>query len=70
MTSHNQRFDQRISNTPLEWQQPLADVIDTADAIRLALLDWEIDSPELLLGLTKLALDRHDAAHSSSSRKG
>ena len=55
------RFDQRINNTPDDWRAPLTQVIDTADAIRLALQDWNIDSPELLLGLTKLALDRYDA---------
>ena len=65
--SINQRFDTRISNTPDEWRQPLVDVVDTADAIRLALQDWEIDSPELLVGLTKLALERYDAAHRAAS---
>lgn len=65
--SINQRFDKRIGNTPQEWRQPLVDVVDTADAIRLALQDWEIDSPELLVGLTKLALDRYDAQQSTTA---
>jgi hypothetical protein len=61
MTYHS-AFDRRIDNTPLEWRAPLTEVVDTADAIRLALRDWEIDSPELLFGLTKLALERYDAS--------
>lgn len=62
MTFHS-AFDRRINNTPSEWSGPLTEVVDTADAIRLALKDWGIDSPELILGLTKLVLDRHDAQH-------
>jgi hypothetical protein len=54
------RFDRRVNNTPDEWSSPLVEVVDTADTIRLALEDWKIDSPELILGLTKLVLDRHD----------
>lgn len=56
-----QHFDRRIDQTPHEWRGPLVEVIDTADAIRLALKDWNIESPELLLGLTALALERYDA---------
>jgi hypothetical protein len=56
------RFDRRIDNTPCEWRGPLADVVDTADAVRLAMEDWGIKSPELLLGLTQLVLRRFDAA--------
>ena len=54
-------FDKRINHTPIEWRGPLVEVIDTADAVRLAMKDWEIDSPELLLGLTQLVLNRFDA---------
>lgn len=60
--SDKNRFDKRISNTPHEWRQPLVEVIDTAETVRLALLDWDIDSPELIVGLTKLVLDRYDQA--------
>lgn len=56
------RFSRRMDSTPGEWQGPLADVVDTADAVRLAMEDWGIDSPELLLGLTQLVLHRFDAA--------
>ena len=55
------QFDRRIDNTPSEWQGPLTEVVDTADAVRLAMEDWGIESPELLLGLTQLVLDRFDA---------
>jgi hypothetical protein len=54
-------FEFRISNTTAEWATPMIEVIDTADTVRLALADWEIDSPELLLGLTRLVMERHDA---------
>jgi len=58
MTDH---FDRRIDNTPYEWRGPLTDVIDTADAVRLAMKDWGVESPELLLGLTQLVFHRFDA---------
>ena len=64
------RFDQRISNSPDDWRTPLAQVVDTADAIRLALQDWNIDDPALLLGLTKLALERYDAQQAPSTTPG
>ena len=54
------RFERRMDQTPHEWRGPLADVVDTADAVRLALNDWEINDPALLLGLTRLVLERHD----------
>ena len=60
MTDFTTRFDRRIWNTPHEWRGPLTEVIDTADAVRLALKDWEMDDPALILGLTRLVLDRHD----------
>lgn len=53
-------LDDRISYVPQEWAVPLASVIDTASVIRIALKEWKIDNPELLLGLTKLVLERHD----------
>lgn len=53
-------FDRHIINVPAEWNTALVEVVDTAHAIRLILKDWNIDSPELLLGLTELALKRHD----------
>ena len=57
------RFDRRIYITPYEWQGPLTDVVDTADAVRLAMEDWGIESHELLLGLTQLVLNRFDATN-------
>ena len=64
--NHLSPFDRRIDSLPYQWRGPLVEVVDTADAIRLALKDWEIDSPELLLGLTKLTLDRYDAQQLTS----
>jgi len=60
------RFDRRIDNTACEWQRPLAEVVDTADAVRLAMEDWGIESPSLLFGLTQLVLNRFDAAKARS----
>jgi hypothetical protein len=57
------QLDNRISQAPQEWAVPLADVIDTADVVYIALKTWKIDSPELLLGLTKLVIERHDKAN-------
>ncbi len=54
------RFERRALNCPPEWRDPLIDVVDTADAIRIALDEWEIHDPQLLLGLTRLVLERHD----------
>ena len=62
------RFDQHIEHTPYEWRSPLVNVIDTADAVRLAMQDWGIESPELLLGLTQLVLHRFDAEKSSTQK--
>ena len=59
------RFDRRIDNTPGEWRGPLADVVDTADAVRLAMEDWGIENAQLLLGLTQLVLHRFDAVKAS-----
>lgn len=60
MTVNGSAFDRRIDNTPRDWRGPLVEVVDTADAIRIALKDWGIDDPALLLGLTRLALERYD----------
>ena len=65
MTYHS-AFDRRIDNTPADWRGPLTEVVDTADAIRLALKDWDINDPALLLGLTKLALERYDRQQAAS----
>jgi hypothetical protein len=59
-TDWRTRFDRRVDNCPTEWSVPLTEVVDTADAIRIALDEWEIHDPQLLLGLTRLVLERHD----------
>ena len=55
-------FDKHLSTIPLEWRFPVVEVIDTANLVRLAMKDWELESPELLLGLTQLVLNRLDAS--------
>jgi hypothetical protein len=57
-------FDSAIQNYPIKWSKPIVEVVDTADVLRCALKDWGIDSPELLLGLTTLALQRYDELNS------
>ena len=55
------RFELFATSCPPEWQDPLLDVYDTAGAIRVALDEWGLNySPQLLLGLTRLVLERHD----------
>ena len=58
-------FDRAIERYPTEWSKPILEVVDTAGVIRCALIDWKIDSPELLLGLTTLAIQRYDKLNSS-----
>jgi hypothetical protein len=55
-------LDLRLSITPTEWSKPLAEVLDTASTVKLALDSLDINSPELLLALTELVLERHDKA--------
>jgi hypothetical protein len=53
-------FDRRIDLTPEPWKGALVDVIDTADAVALGIresLKME-PTPELLVGLTRLVLER------------
>lgn len=65
VTDFNRRID-AISVSRSDWSEPLVDVIDTASAIAVGIqseMNVEcpaIDCPELLLGLTKLAIERHD----------
>jgi hypothetical protein len=45
-----------------QWNQPLVDVIDTADYVRLGAKQWlpedQEPSDELIVGLTRLVLER------------
>jgi len=52
--------DHFLTILPSEWIHPSAEVIDTAKTVHLFLKEWDINSPELLLGLTELILKRHD----------
>ena len=53
-------FDQHITFVPDQWRGPLTEVADTTRALQLLLKDLDIENPELLLGLTKLVLERYD----------
>lgn len=62
-------FNRRIETIPIgrsDWKQPLVEVIDTASAIAVGITSElgvdnpALECPELLLELTKLAIERHD----------
>jgi hypothetical protein len=61
------RFNLRLDLTPDEWKGPLVDVVDTAEAVILAAERWNvpIDS-SLIVGLTRLVIEQHDAKRAKS----
>ncbi|MGA0848237.1 MAG: hypothetical protein ACO3PY_06510 [Pontimonas sp.] len=60
----NSKFDRRLTHVPHQWKEPLVDVVDTAEAVICALKDWEMEkSPELIVGLTRLVLEREQVLH-------
>jgi hypothetical protein len=60
MTDLTDAFDRRLPHVPGEWRGPLVDVIDTAEAVRLALCRWGMENnAEALVGLTRLVLEEH-----------
>ena len=69
------RFDTRIDNLSRcglggKWIGAIVEVVDTSDAIRLALEDWGMKDPALLLGLTQLAIERYNARSAESPEHG
>ena len=50
----------RLKHVPADLLDHLVIVFDTADTIRIGLEDLGIDSPELVLGLTRLVFERQD----------
>jgi hypothetical protein len=50
----------RLKQVPADLLDHLVIVFDTADTIRIGLEDLGIDSPELVLGLTRLVFERQD----------
>lgn len=63
----NSRFEIALGSADHQWIKPLADVLDTAHIVRMALKDWELDDTELLLGLTKLVIQRHEYIQENQS---
>ena len=66
MRFSSQHLDRRISNMQggpgQKWIGPVVDVMDTVDAVHCWCLDNEVEATgELLVGLTKLILERYDA---------
>ena len=63
----NTRFEIALRSADHQWIKPIVDVVDTAHIVRMALKDWEIDDTELLLGLTKLVIQRHECIQENQS---
>lgn len=64
MTTAFERRIERLSRQGSRWAAHLVDVIDTAEAVRLGIRQWDTGkepSDELLLGLTTLVLEREAA---------
>lgn len=56
-----QKFDFHMQQVPDRFKDPTVEVMDTADSVRIWLTEFNLLTPELLLELTKLILDRVDA---------
>ena len=55
------QFTERLRNTPGEWKQPIVDVVDTVDTIRIGLKDTNSDLSDdvyLIARLTELVVNR------------
>lgn len=65
--SAEQRFNQRLDQAPYDWKGPLVDVVDTAESVIIAAKQWDvpIDS-HLIVGLTRLVIEQHDAQRAKS----
>ena len=55
-----QKFDLHMQHVPDRFKDPTVEVIDTADSVRIWLTEFNLLTPELLLELTKLVLERAD----------
>jgi len=69
--SHLTDFDLRIFGIPAEWRQSLKDVLEVAGVVEAGIRNFGVenpakDCPDLLLALTKMAIERHDSKGSSS----
>lgn len=53
-------FDLRLQNIPIDWKQPIVDVVDTFDTVQIGLKSIGIDDPFLLTKAVELVLDRYD----------
>jgi hypothetical protein len=61
MTS--EKFDRILAEIPADKKESLVTVLDTADLVRVHLENWgKSPSPDLILGLTKLILDRMESS--------
>ena len=63
-------FDHKLNCMDSPESCAILDVWDFADAMRLLLEEWGMEDPALLLGLTRLALERLDANNAPSFRHG
>jgi len=63
----HQSYLKRLEHVPREWFVPLTEVVDTVELVKRGLQANDIDpDPALVLGLTKLVLERHD--HQASTK--
>jgi len=63
----HQSYVKILENVPREWFVPLTEVVDTVELVRIGLQANDIDPDHaLVLGLTKLVLERHD--HQASTK--
>ena len=55
------KFTNRLQNIPKEWREPIVNVVDTADTIRMGLKDTNPDLSDdvyLIARLTELVVNR------------
>lgn len=60
-SAKQQHFLRELQKAPAEWLSPTTQVMCTADLVVLGIQSMDLEpDPALVLGLTKLVLDRHD----------
>jgi hypothetical protein len=64
-------FDRRLEHVPADWVPPLVEVVDTAEAVRIALKRWGMENDAAaVVGLTRLVLERHAYRHRIATGEG
>jgi len=64
---YQQAYLKALEQVPQDWHTPLTEVLSTTELVKRGLQANDIDpDPALVLGLTKLVLERHD--HQASTK--